>query len=79
MNCAALASHLLGRPYWVGSPHGLYTLLLREPHFCRVDVSALFEFNAAQRATGSPHIPFCEKCRPGEPKAPRGDETFLLA
>ena len=46
----ALASYLLGRPYWVWSPHGLYKLLLREPHVCRMDVSALLEFDAAQLA-----------------------------
>ncbi|WP_291325580.1 hypothetical protein, partial [Acidovorax sp. 28-64-14] len=56
MNCAALASYLLGRPYWVWTPHGLYKLLLREPHVCRVDVSALLEFDAAQLESGSPHI-----------------------
>jgi hypothetical protein len=30
MTCAALASFLLGRKYWVWTPHGLFKLLLRE-------------------------------------------------
>jgi hypothetical protein len=29
MNCAALTVHLLGRPYWVWTPHQLYRRLLR--------------------------------------------------
>ena len=41
MTCAALCSYLLGRPYWVWTPHGLYSRLLREPNVSRVDVSAL--------------------------------------
>ena len=41
MNCAALCTYLLGRPYWVWTPHGLYNRLLREPNVCRVDVRAL--------------------------------------
>ena len=78
MNCAALASYLLGRPYWVWSPHGLYKLLLREPHVCRVDVSALLEFDAAQFEAGAPHITVCEKCMPGAPKPPGAAKPFCM-
>ncbi len=41
MNCAALVCYLLGRPYWVWTPHRLYELLLREPNVSRVDVARL--------------------------------------
>ena len=41
MTCAALCCYLLGRPYLVWTPHGLYNRLRREPNVCRVDVSAL--------------------------------------
>lgn len=68
MTCAALASYLLGRPYWVWTPHGLYKLLLREPNVCRVDVSALLELEAANKlAAGSRVIAPCDECRPGTP------------
>ena len=78
MNCAALASYLLGRSYWVWSPHGLYTLLLREPHVCQVDVSALLEFDAAQLEEGSPQITVFEKCMPGAPKPPGTAKPFCM-
>lgn len=75
MTCAALASYLLGRPYWVWTPHGLYKLLLEEPNACRVDVSALLETDVAKLAGKSRVIAACEKCasgmdehRPGAPK-----------
>lgn len=70
MDCAGLLSYLLGRPYWVWSPHGLYKLLLRGPHVCRMDVSALLEFAAAKLAAGAPHIAVCGKCAPGAPQTP---------
>lgn len=78
MNCAALACYLLGRSYWVWFPHGLYKLLLREPHVCRMDVSALLKFDAAQLAAGSPHIAVCEKCMPGAPKQPGVTKPFCM-
>lgn len=75
MTCAALASYLLGRPYWVWTPHGLYKLLLREPNICRVDVSVLLTLNAAELAGPSRVIAACDECaagahkhRPGAPK-----------
>lgn len=75
MNCAALTSYLLGRPYWVWTPHGLYNLLLHEPNVCRVDVSLLLALDAAQLAKGSRVIPACDLCVPGmfegQPGAPK--------
>lgn len=77
MNWAGLASYLLGRPYWVWSPHGLYKLLMREPGVCRVDVSALLEFGVEKIAAGSQDVPphaACDACarraRPGRPGRP---------
>ncbi|HDZ75769.1 MAG TPA: hypothetical protein ENH55_24025 [Aurantimonas coralicida] len=78
MNCAGLASYLLGRPYWVWSPHGLYKLLLREPHVCRVDVSALLAFDAAMLEAGSPHIAVCGMCMPGAPQQPGVAKPFCM-
>lgn len=69
MNCAALSSYLLGRPYWVWSPHGLYTRLLREPNVCRVDVSALLEREPGDlTAPGSRVIAACDECNPDAPR-----------
>jgi hypothetical protein len=75
ITCAALASYLLGRPYWVWTPHGLYKLLLREPNVRRVDVSRLVRLNAAQLAKASEIIMGCDECMPGalkrRPGAPK--------
>lgn len=75
MTCAALASYLLGRSYWVWTPHGLYKLLLREPNVCRVDVSMLLTIDTRDLARGSRVVTACEECapdatkrRPGAPK-----------
>lgn len=68
MNCAALVSFLLGRSYWVWTPHGLYKRLLREPNVCRVDVSVLLTLNDANLASGSRVIAACEECAPGAQK-----------
>lgn len=67
MNCAALSSYLLGRRYWVWTPHGLYKLLLREPNVCRVDVSALLSQDLVDDLTGSKSrvVHACEHCGPG--------------
>jgi hypothetical protein len=65
MTCAALAAFLLGRPYWVWTPHGLYKLLLREPNVCRVDVSVLLALDDAALAKGSRVIAACDECMPG--------------
>jgi hypothetical protein len=75
MNCAALASYLLGRPYWVWTPHGLYKLLLREPNVCRVDVSALLSQDIGKLSGDSRVVAACEECAPGargrRPGAPK--------
>ena len=68
MTCATLASYLLGRRYWVWTPHGLYKLLLREPGVCRVDVSALLRLDEAQLARASLVIEACDECTPGAPR-----------
>lgn len=68
MTCAALASYLLGRPYWVWTPHGLYNLLLREPNVCRVDVSKLLALDIANLTQGSRVITACDECMPGHRK-----------
>jgi len=79
MTCAALASYLLGRSYWVWTPHGLYKLLLREPNVCRVDVSALLQFDAAKLAAGSRIIRACNKCTPGAPRPSGAVKPFCMA
>lgn len=68
MSCATLTSYLLGRSYWVWTPHGLYKLLLREPGVCRVDVSRLVTLNAAELAKASSAIMTCDECKTGVPK-----------
>lgn len=68
MTCAALVSYLLGRPYWVWTPHGLYERLLREPGVCGVDVSVLLRHDAAELAKGSRVIAACDECTPGAAK-----------
>ncbi len=73
--------YLLGRPYWMWSPHGLYKLLVREPGVCRVDVSALLEFGVYKLAAGSrviaPHAA-CDACAPGSPKPPGTANPFCM-
>lgn len=79
MTCAALASYLLGRPYWVWTPHSLYKLLLREPSVCRVDVSALLANNLAQLGHGSRVIVACDECIPGAPiRQPGAPKPFCM-
>ncbi len=79
MTCAALASYLLGRKYWVWTPHGLYKLLLREPGVCRVDVSALLRLDEAQLADASLAVAACEECTPGAPKRrPGAPKPFCM-
>lgn len=78
MNCAALTSFLLGRPYWVWTPHHLYNLLLREPNVCRVDVSVLLTLDDTELANGSRVIRACEQCTPGGPKTPGVAKPFCL-
>lgn len=79
MNCAALTSYLLGRRYWVWTPHGLYRRLLREPHVCRVDVSALLDRNLTEIATpGSRLVAACSACWSGAPRQPGAPKPFCL-
>lgn len=78
MNCAALTSYLLGRPYWVWTPHGLYKLLLREPGVCRVDVSVLPALASAEIAKDSRVIQACGECMPGAPKRPGVIKPFCM-
>ena len=47
MTCATLVSYMLGRPYWVWTPHRFYTLLRREAEVCQVDSLALRNLDAA--------------------------------
>ena len=73
MNCAALAAYLLGRPYWVWTPHALYRRLLREPNVCRVDVSELLNRDLSKLGSaGSRTVAACEECRPNHPKRRKG-------
>jgi len=79
MTCAALASYLLGRPYWVWTPHGLYKLLLRESNVCRVNVPALLERDlAAIAAPDSRIIAACSECWPGASKRPGAAKPFCM-
>jgi hypothetical protein len=79
MTCAALASYLLGRKYWVWTPQGLYKLLLREPNVCRVDVSQLLETDlAAPAAPGSRVVAACQACWPGAPRPPGAPKPFCM-
>jgi hypothetical protein len=68
MTCATLASYLLGRSYWVWTPHGLYKLLLREPNVCRVDVSELLAHDTDELVQGSRVVAACDECEPGARK-----------
>ncbi|MBI1213491.1 MAG: hypothetical protein GC190_18680 [Alphaproteobacteria bacterium] len=73
MNCAALAAYMLGRRYWVWTPHGLFRRLLREPNVCQIDVSALLEHDLAKLGSEeSRDVLACEECRPDHPKHPEG-------
>lgn len=79
MTCAALASYLLGRKYWVWTPHGLYKLLLREPNVCRVDVGRLVALDAARLAEASQAIMACDQCAPGaHPRRPGAPKPFCM-
>jgi len=73
MTCAALAAHMLGRTYFVWTPHQLYLRLLREPNVCRVDVSALLhrDLEELTRST-SREIWACDACAPDREKKADG-------
>lgn len=79
MNCAVLSSFLLGRRYWVVTPHGLYQRLVREPNVCRVDVSVLLESDLAKMATEERRvISACEACTPDAPRPPGAVKPFCM-
>ena len=79
MTCAALTSYLLGRKYWVWTPHGLYKLLLKEPNVCRVDVTRLLDTDLAALATpGSRVVAACPACWPGAPRPPGAPKPFCM-
>lgn len=69
MACAALAAHMLGRTYFVWTPHQLYRRLLRERNVCRVGVSALLQADLKDLAVeNSRGIRCCEECHRGADK-----------
>ena len=69
MTCAALAAHMLGRTYFVWTPHQLYRRLIREPNVCRVVVSALLQTDLKYLAIeNSRGIRCCDECDPGPHK-----------
>lgn len=73
MTCAALAAHMLGRTYFVWTPHQLYKRLLREPTVCRVDVSVLLETDLTTLTQkNSRLIAACDACVPGQMQQPPG-------
>lgn len=79
MNCAALASYMLGRPYWVWTPHGLYKRLLREQSACPVDVSVLLHGDLSRfEQPGSRRIAACQHCTPDAPKPPGAVKPFCM-
>ncbi|MFQ5846593.1 MAG: hypothetical protein ACE5IQ_02850 [Candidatus Methylomirabilales bacterium] len=79
MDCAGLTSYLLGRPYWVWTPHGLYKRLLREPNVCRVDISVLLTLDDDELAKGSRVIAACDECSPGARKRrPGAPKPFCI-
>lgn len=80
MNCAGLSSFLLGRPYWVWTPHALYKRLLCEPNVCHVDVSVLLS-QGLDALTGrdSRVVHACEECAPGTKKRrPGAPKPFCM-
>jgi hypothetical protein len=66
MTCAVLVTHMLGRSYFIWTPHQLYRRLIRETNICRVDVSALLK-TGLQGLTdkASRFVWGCDECRPG--------------
>jgi len=73
MTCAALAAHLLGRPYLVFTPHQLYKVLIREPGVCRVDVSVLLGMDlAALSSPTSRVVQACQMCGADPPRRQPG-------
>ena len=71
-NCVSLATFVLGRPYLVWTPHGLFKRMRAETHTRRVDVAAFVDGHlatyTARPAEG-----------PGEPQAPPAPAELRLA
>ncbi len=80
MTCAALAAHLLGRPYWVFTPHQLYLVLVREPGVCHVNVAALLRADLSSLArSGTRVLRACEHCGPkGALRSPGAPKPFCM-
>lgn len=66
VNCANLVAHVLGRSYWVWTPHQLYRRLTKEPDACHINASALLEKDLSEIGSGESRVvEHCEHCRPG--------------
>jgi hypothetical protein len=79
MNCAALTVHLLGRRYWVWTPHRLFRRLVQEPGTCRIDVSALLESGPGTLGPAGAHlVAACPACSSGAPRPPGAAKPFCL-
>ena len=79
MNCAALTVHLLGRPYWVWTPHQLYRRLVQEPDVCHLDVSALLERDPATLSGVEARVvAACPACSPGAPRPPGAAKPLCM-
>ena len=80
LTCALLAAHMLGRTYFVWTPHQLYRRLIREPNVCRVDVSALLKMDLSSLAEkGSRTVLACAECATGnETRRPGTAKPFCM-
>jgi hypothetical protein len=65
MTCAALAAHMLGRTYFVWTPHQLYRRMLREANVCKVDVSVLLHYDLDALVERGSRVFGCGECVPG--------------
>lgn len=65
MNCAALVAYLLGRPYWVWTPHRLYRRLIKESNVCPINPSRLLDLVPSELVPeGSRIVDACDHCHP---------------
>jgi len=79
LTCALLAAHMLGRTYFVWTPHQLYRRLIREPNVCRVDVSALLKMDLSALAkSGSRTVMACDECGPGSERRRGTAKPFCM-
>lgn len=78
-NCAVLTSQLLGRKYWLWSPHQLYKRLLNDPDVCWVDMSALLQWDlSALNGSDTAPVEPCDACKPGAPRQPGAKKPFCM-